>query len=252
MIRIKIVVLLLLSASLLFAKAGPLRMGDHLMSRGEYSSALAEYRKAEAENPDDPEVLWRIGSAMTRLAYGIQGGARHDSLEVATNYLNRAIVGNSGILQAHLEYARALGNLALFKPDWDDNRVARRVREELSLVLDEEPDNPDALYLMALWHKWVCPKPMLERKPTGLGPACIDSAAFYLRRAEKQEKENLEFKLELARVYIAMDNEAAAKEILRDVISAKDVPNMYSDLPKQAEMMLYMMENPESAPEETQ
>ena len=49
-----------------------------------------------------------------------------------------------------------------------------------------------------------------------------------------------------------MDNEGAAKEILRDVISAKDVPQIHCDLPKKAEMMLHMMENPESKAEATQ
>jgi tetratricopeptide (TPR) repeat protein len=222
-------------------------MGDHLMSRGEYSKALAEYRKAEAENPNDPEVLWRIGSAMTRLALTIQGSSRHDSLEIATNYLNRAIVQNSGILMAHLEYARALGNLALFKPDWDDNRVARRVREELVLVLNKEPSNSEALYLMGIWHKWVCPKPLLERKPSGLGAACIDSSAYYLRQAEKQDKENLEFQLELARVYIAMNNTGAAKEVLRGIIAVKNPPSIYEPTIENAKTILFGIENPEDS-----
>ncbi len=242
--------LLLITITMMFANAGPLRMGDHLMKRGDYQEALTEYRKAEEQNPDDAEVLWRVGAALTHIAQRIQGGARHDSLEIATNYLNRAIVIDSNILMAHLEYARALGTLALFKPDWDDVRVARRVHEELNLVLEEESDNPEALYLMGLWHRWVCPKPMLMRKPNELGSACMDSAAYYLRRADKEDKDNLEYDLELARIYLAIGSEAAAKEVLREIIDFKNPPDKYIDTVEQAELILYEIENPDSSAKE--
>lgn len=244
-----IIVILIISVSIILAVAGPLRMGDHLMERGEYYEALEEYRRAENEDPDNPEVLWRVGAALTRVAQDIQGNSRHDSLEIATNYLNRAIVEDSEILKAHLEYARALGHLALFKPDWDDVRVARRVREELMLVMEEEPNNPEALYLMGLWHRWVCPKPMLMRRPNDLGAACMDSAAYYLRQAGKEDKDNLEFDLELAKIYLAMDTEGAAKEVLQKIIDTKNVPEKSAQIVERAKLMLYQIENPDTTSE---
>jgi len=240
----KLALPILLITAFLAAEAGPLRMGDHLMDRGEYLEALAEYRDAESNDPNNPEIMWRIGAALTRLSSQMKGSARHDSLEVATNYLIKAIAADQSIVEAHIEYARALGTLALFKPDWDDVRVARRVREELLLVLDEQSDNPDALYLMGLWHKWVCPKPLLMRKPNDLGAACIDSSAYYLRRAVKKNKENLEFQLELGLLYLSMEQEGAAKEVLIDITKTKDVPNKYLEMVEQAKLLIYNLENP--------
>jgi len=217
-------------------------MGDHLMRRGDYSEALREYRAAESKNPNDPEILWRVGAALTGVALYQVGSARHDSLELATNYLNRAIVANSSIIEAHLEYARALGHLALFKPDWDDVRVARRVHEELCLVLREEPENPDANYLMGMWHRWVSPKPLLERKPNGLGEASTDSSLYYFRRATKFDDDNLEYRFELGLAYIRTGNAPAGKEILNRLIDIEDIPTRYADIPERAEEILGNLE----------
>ena len=112
-----IIFLLLIVFSYTFAAVDHLRMGDHLMSRGDYQEALDEYRQAESQNPDDPEVLWRLGAAQTRVALNGPGCFRHQRLEEAANYINNALAGDKDVLAAHLEYARALGYLALFMPN---------------------------------------------------------------------------------------------------------------------------------------
>ncbi len=235
---------LIFAFSLVFAKANPTRMGDHLMQRGDYSEALQEFRGAEKDNPDDPEILWRVGAALTKVGLSINGNGRHDSLEIGVNYLNRAIVAESSIIEAHLEYARALGYLALFKPNWDDVRVARRVNEELNLVLKDDDECADALFLMGLWHRWVSPRSLIERKPRGLGSASIDSSGYYLRQAVKQDKENIEYKLELARLYFTIGNEAAGRELLVGIVESDEVPEKFAPTVKLAEAMLYELDNP--------
>ncbi len=233
-----ILVLLLILISWAFAAADHIRMGDHLMSRGDYLEALEEYRQAESENPDDPQVLWRLGSALTRVALNGPGCFRHQRLEEATNYINNALTADRNILEAHLEYARALGYLALFMPDWDDFRVARRVREELDMVLNEEPDNADAHILMGLWHLWVSPMPLLKRKPQSLGSADLDSATYYMRRAVKLDNDNLEYQFQLGMAYLVCGSGAAGRQILEDLAAMEKVPIRYANIPERAQEAL--------------
>ena len=205
------------------ADVNGLRMGDHLMKRGDYAEALEEYEKTLGSDPDNPEALWRAGSALTHMALAEIGNSRHENLETATNYINRAIAGDSDIIEAHLEYARALGYLALFRPDWDDFRVARRVREELIIVLEEDTDNPEANFLLGIWHRWVGPVPLLKRKPNELGEACVDSALYYFRKASKIDDTNLLYKMEMARTYYYLDSGDKARYLLNEIIDTKDV-----------------------------
>ncbi|MCD6531007.1 tetratricopeptide repeat protein, partial [bacterium] len=52
-------------AGLIFAESVDelLKIGDHFLKRGEYEDALKNYRRAESMDPDNPQVLWRIGAA---------------------------------------------------------------------------------------------------------------------------------------------------------------------------------------------
>lgn len=228
-----------------FSAENPFRMGDHLFKRGDYPEALAEYKLFETKNPNDPQVLWRIGAAMTRIALGEVGNKRHSDLETATNYLNRALVAGPKIIEAHLEYARALAYLALFKPNWDDFRVARRVREELVIVIREKDDMPDAYFLMALWHRWVGPLPPLERFPNGLGSACTDSAIAYLNKAIKLDDKNLEYKFELAVTHVLLGNETEGRKILKQLSDIANPPKKFAEFPERARNELSKIDNPE-------
>jgi len=210
------------------------RMGDHLLKRGNYNEALQEYRKFEDSNPNDPELLWRIGAALTRLAKTEKGNTRHNHLEEATNYINRSLVKNCDILKAHLEYARALGYLALFKPDWDDVRVARRVREELQIVLKEEDKNADAYFLMGLWHRWVGPLPLIKRHPNGLHQADLDSSVYYISKAVDLDDDNLEFKIVMAETHMLLGDENKAKTILEELARIEEPPLKYLTIPDKA------------------
>jgi len=209
-------------------------MGDHLMRRGDYADAYKEFSKALSADPENPNILWRAGSALTHMALREIGNIRHEHLEQATNYINRSIVLDSDILEAHLEYARALGYLALFKPDWDDFRVARRVREELGIVLRNEPKNPDAHFLMGTWHRWVGPVPMITRKPHDLGSANVDSSLYYFRQAVSLDKDNLLYKLELGRTYAFLDADDKARATFNEITDAKNVRTQFQHIVEQA------------------
>ncbi len=239
-------ILFLLTLGLVFAENKTLRMGDHLMKRGDYAEAYKEFSKALEADPENPEILWRAGSALTHIAQSELGNNRHEHLEQATNYINRAIVGNIDLLEAHLEYARALGYLALFRPDWDDFRVARRVREELTIVLKKQPDNPDANFLMGTWHRWVGPVPPIKRNPNDLGSACVDSSLVYFRKASKIDPENLLYKLELGRTYAFLNANDKARATFVEITKTNDVKNKYLNIVEQARRELEKLDHPEA------
>ena len=235
-------ILLVSTAAGLLAGTGGLRMGDHLMKRGDYIEALEEYRKVLDREPENPEALWRTGWALTMNALDESGNTRHEHLEEATNKINRAVVASPDNPDVHLAYARALGHLALFKPDWDDYRVARRVREELLIVLEEEPENPEAIFLTGMWHRWVSPAPLLKRKPKGVGAADIDSALIYFRRAASLDEDNLYYRYHLAKAYETTGAEPQAREIYRELAAMEEVPRKYAGIPAEAESELQTLE----------
>ena len=240
---LKKAMLLTLIFSSIFAESNSLRMGDHLMKRGDFMEAHKEYSKALEADRENPNILWRVGSALTQMAQSETSNLRHDYLEQATNYINRAIVENSEIIEAHLEYARALGYLALFKPDWDDFRVARRVREELAIVLEKEPDNSEANFLLGTWHRWVGPVPPLKRNPNDLWSACVDSSLYYFRKASKLDPDNLLYKLEISRTYVYIDSEDKARAGFNEIIHIKDINQKYLNIVDQAKRELEKLDN---------
>ncbi len=88
-----------------------LRRGDALKDLGRFDEAMADYRRAERVQPDNPQVLFKLGSLT------LANGAPRDAVDC----LNRAIIGDPRNAPAHATLSLALSSLGLYD---DASRVA--------------------------------------------------------------------------------------------------------------------------------
>ncbi len=202
-----------------------LRVGDHFFRRGEYVDALKSYRRAEELAPDDPNVLWRVGAALNRIAMDIpQDKARVDTFKVANEYLTRALAEEPKEPKIHAELAWNLTFMGLLRPDWNNLSLAGRIKEELDYALSLDSSCAEAYFLYGIWHREVGKVSLLRRKPYGLGDASVDLALPGFARAAELEPQSALFWLELAKQSLFVGDTARAKGALEKAIEAPDLP----------------------------
>lgn len=201
-----------------------LREGDHLFRRGDYSDALGIYLAILSQNNDDPEVLWRIGATINRIALTIDGKPQIDTLRKANEYLTRAIHIKTDISASHIELAWSLVYMGLLSPEWNDLRLAARIKEELLHGLKLEPTSATGHFLYGLWNRRVFKIPLLQRMPEGLNNASSDSALVYFEKAFELDSDNALFGLELACEQLERGDTISSVRTLEKVTKCSDTP----------------------------
>ena len=200
-----------------------LYIGDHFFACGEYRDAMEYYAKAETGSPEDPEVLWRIGAALNRIAMTLINKARNDTFRVANDYLTKALRMKKDIPEIHMELAWNLAHMGLLRNDWSDFALARRIKEELDYTLSFDSTIADAHFLLGLWHRQVSTVSILKRKPSGLGDAALPLALRELKKSVDIEPENALYRFELANQYLLTGDTLNAIKTLKTVNDTPDI-----------------------------
>ncbi|MBN1756018.1 tetratricopeptide repeat protein [bacterium] len=203
-----------------------IQSGDLFFMNEKYEDAAADYLKAIDENPNEPKAYYKAGRAYNQLGMVWYGEKQHEYFQEAIKYLTEAVKLDSKMWEAHLEIARAIGTLGLFKPDWKQYTLAKRVKEELDIVFKYEDKSADAYYLLGMWHRWVYPRPLLWRKPIGLGEASYEDAVNNLRKAVDMDHSNLRYKLELAKLLGENGHKEQALELVAQINKNKPEGDM--------------------------
>ncbi len=218
-----------------------LRTADQMIRVGDYEKAEDQLRVALRNNPENGEILWRLGKALNRKAMRLSGMKRHDTFEEASQILAKAIKYDRKSPEPHVEMARTLGYMGLFKPDWDNYNLAGRISEELDYAIKQDAEYADAYFVYGLWNRFVCKRSLLVRMPYDLGEACDELALENLQKAVEYDDENAEYMLELGKQYLYMERFDEARDIFKKTTEFKS--NLFTKrYIKQAEEQLETMD----------
>ncbi len=134
-----------------FVFAQDLETGDRLFDEGDYSGAAAVYEGVyEAEG--DGVALYKLANAHVYAARTAEGDEVVALYDAAVTAAREAVELVPDDLEAHMALVRAWGRLAQYRGVLESLNLATLMKEELDLMLEQDPNHDGALHALALWH----------------------------------------------------------------------------------------------------
>ena len=233
--RNKLCLAIIISALLISGVKDFLDSGDRKSQLNKYELALEDYSEALRLEPENAQVMWRMGYIHNRLALNSKGEVQHNHFTKASEYLSSCLAINPNIAQAHTELARLLIHMELMSDVWSSYTLARRVKEELDYALKLEPKLADTYYLMGLWNQRVSVKPILWRRPLGLAEASNEKGIEYYEKAVELEKDNILYLYRLAQLQIQEGDKKSGMKNLEKLIKLTPRDNFEKEIKNEAE-----------------
>jgi len=231
-------------------------------------AALSLFEQALQLDPNNYEATWRAAQALADIGkqYPDEGkNPTRDSLYIRAESLARiAVQLDSMDANSHFMMAVAIGRTSLTKGGKERVRNAKVIRDETLRCLEIDPNHDKAWHVLGRWNAEIRRLSGLTRffAKTFLGAgifneASWDKAVEYLEKAVQLSPENIYHRLDLALVYIDVEQYTKAREQLQTVLELPVYDYMDPKYQDQARDLLKKIEGKkdkeqESAPAESQ
>jgi len=247
-------VLVLLGASPLAAQSPlseQIALGDSARAALHSEEALRHYQAAVEEvqralgtqleniagvHPTNPlycEALWKAAREISDVAKQLLGDSlkqRRDSLySVGRTWAEAAVRADSSVANAHFSLALVLGRLSRTRGGKERVRFAKIIYDETVRTIQMDPKHDGAYHILGMWNAEVKRLSGFTRfaAKTFLGAgfmsrASWDSAVANMERAVQLNPQHVYHRLELASVYLDVDQPAKAKEQLQAIAALRD------------------------------
>jgi len=203
--------------------------GRALPQEREPVAALTLFEQALALDPNNYEATWRAAQALADIGkqYPDEGkNPTRDSLYIRAESLARIAVRlDSTDADGHFMMAVAIGRTSLTKGGKERVRNAKVIRDETLRALEINPNHDKAYHVLGRWNAEIRRLSGLTRffAKTFLGAAIFNEASWdkaveYLNKAVALSPENIYHRLDLALVYIDLDQYSKAREQLQAVL----------------------------------
>jgi tetratricopeptide (TPR) repeat protein len=209
-----------------------IKEGDKETEQFNNKKALELYLKADQQDANNWEVLWRISRAYVDIAEhmpssnGEQEDAQLAVYEKALDYADRSVKLANDKSITYIRRAVANGRIALFKGVFTVSGVVNKVKEdcEFAIKLGNGDKYVQALahFILGRTHAKISEKWAPARAVIGLGWADIETAIKEFRKAIELYPNFRMFYLELAKAYIGEDEFSKARDNLKKVISSPE------------------------------
>lgn len=222
--------------------------GDKAVEEFNSRKALELYLKADKMSPGNWQILWRISRAYVDIAEhmpsstGEEEDLQYAEYEKALAYSENAVKLAPDQSVVYVRRAAANGKIALFKGVFSVAGVVNKVKEdcEKAIRLNNGGKYIQALahYILGRTHSTVSNKWAPARAVIGLGWADKETAVTELKKSVSLYPDFRMFYLELGKVYLDVDEENKAKEILGKVLTSPKKDEDDDEFLKEAEMLL--------------
>ncbi|UCG87052.1 MAG: hypothetical protein JSW71_00455 [Gemmatimonadota bacterium] len=207
--------------------------GDSLYDAMKPAEAREQYRAALFIDAADYEALWKFTRAQVDVAKQLVAEEDGDERERLYNdawiYAAEVVRVDSTGPDGHFMLAQVLGRLSRTKGGEDRVRFGRQIYESAALTLELDSLHDGAHHVMGAWHAEVKRLSGITKffAKTFLGGGFLsraswDSAVVHLGRAVQLKPDYIFHRLELAEVYLDLEEYAGAREQLQRL---QELPN---------------------------
>ena len=225
-----------------------IQQGDKLSAEFKHQQALETLQKADAMDPANWEILWRISKAIVDMANNMpeetdeQKEAKYEKYKESFVYADSAVKLADDQSVTYVRRAIVNGRIALFEGVFSAIGTVNDVRDdsERAIQLNNGGNYVQALahYVLARAHAKVCEKAYILRLPLGLGWGDMGVAIREYQNAIKLKPNYRMFYLDLAKAYIEEGEYELAKENLLKVEKAPFVLEDDNEYLKEAKQLL--------------
>jgi FimV-like protein len=210
---------------------------DSLRVGGDFRQAFAVLNDLAQDHANNAEVLWRL--SRTRVDIGEQrtrDEEREQFYQEAFDDAEAAIAADSTNARAYLAGAIAAGRVGLISGTRRKVEMSRTVKEYVDRAIELNPDLPAAYHVRGRWNYEVSSLGFFSRTIVravygGLPDASYEAAVENFERSIALDDRVVD-RLELARTYIALDQEGQARAQLQQAL---ELPNKDPDDPQYKE-----------------
>ncbi len=206
--------------------------GDALDEKNRNSEALSIYLKADAQKPNDAEILRRLSKQYAQLMLDAKSDSEKRQLgEKALVAARRAVTANPNNSQAHLSRAIVYGRIALNEPARRKIEMSRLVKQEAETAVRLDPKNDNAWHVLGRWNYEVANfNPILKALAQAvygrLPDASNEKAIEYFSKAIVLQPRRVAHHLELGRAYLALGEKQNAREQFEKGLSLPSTERM--------------------------
>ena len=179
---------------------------------------------AQALDTADVEVLWRLTRAYVELGQlASEKSQKRRFYEAAMQNGQAAIVADSQSCIAFTWLSIAEGTTATVVDFKQKVKLVWQIRDHALRAIRLDPESDIAYHVMARWHAEIASIGGLKRTMANLLYGDLPEASFqesvaYYQRAIALH-DQIHHRLELAKVYLRMDDNVEAQEELKDVLA---------------------------------
>ena len=192
--------------------------GDALDGRNRNSEALSLYLRADAQEPNDAEILRRLSKQYAQLMLDARSASEERQLgEKALDAAKRAVAASPNNSQAHLSLAIAYGRIALGEPARRKIEMSKLIKQEAETAVRLDPKNDNAWHVLGRWNYEVANfNPILKAIAQAvygrLPDASNEKAVEYFGKAIALHPRRVAHHFELGRAYLALGKQQDARE----------------------------------------
>lgn len=202
-----------------------------------YEIELSALHHARATDSSQAETLWRLTRAYVELGeLASEKSQKRKFYAAGMGHGQAAIAADSESCIAFTWLSIAEGTTATVVGFKEQVRLAWLIREHALKAIDLDPESDIAYHVMARWHAEIASIGGLKRTMANLFFGDLPEASFEESIAYYQKAialhDQIHHRLELAKVYLRMDEYITAQQKLEDVLamsSERRLDDKYKD-----------------------
>ncbi len=229
----KTIAILLTTTSLVFSQSAAewKKKGDAFDSAGKTKEALAAYESALKKDPNNADILVKIGKQYGDMMPSLGGGARKEAGRKSLEFSRMAVAANPKSSDSHLAVALSLGKNTEFMGNKEKLQASREMKSEAETALRLNSKSDYAHHMLGRWHQEMAGIGGASRMIAkviygGVPKGSYEEALEHFSKARKLNGRRLIHQIEYGRTLAMMGRNAEAKT---EIQKGLDMPNREAD-----------------------
>jgi len=210
----------------------------------DYSATFELLKQAEELEANNFEVLWRLA----RVHFDFSDNSEDetvisDNFYLGLDYARKALELDDSRAEGHKWYGILIGKVGELEGTKQKILNSYEVKDHTLKAIELDPEDDGNFHVMGRWHYTLADLSWVERKIAGLiyakpPQASFEEAAEYFQKAITLEPTDIRNHLWLGNTYVALDNDAAAKDEYNTAIAITAENDSDRKLQKEAQELL--------------